>query len=111
MTGVAPTGDDQTWCPRRQRPPPHTSAPTIAAERGRGESIILSLVADFALQSSAFDHGGQIPRRHSCEGEDLSPPLSWSGVPEGTRSLALVVDDPDDPARTFTHWLAWGLDI
>jgi Raf kinase inhibitor-like YbhB/YbcL family protein len=67
-------------------------------------------VPDFALHSSAFDHGGPIPRRHGCEGEDLSPPLSWSGAPEGTRSLALVVDDPDAPAGTFTHWLAWALD-
>jgi Raf kinase inhibitor-like YbhB/YbcL family protein len=78
--------------------------------RVRGDSIILSLVADFALQSGAFDHGGPIPRRHGCEGEDLSPPLSWSGTPEGTRSLALVVDDPDAPGGTFTHWLGWGLD-
>jgi Raf kinase inhibitor-like YbhB/YbcL family protein len=67
-------------------------------------------VADFALQSSAFDDAGPIPRRHSCEGEDLSPPLSWSGAPEGTRSLALVVDDPDAPAGTFTHWLGWEID-
>ena len=78
----------------------------MAAERGRGDSIILSLVADSALQSSAFDHGGPIPRRHNCEGEHLSPPLAWSGAPEGTRSLALVVDDPDAPAGTFTHCLA-----
>jgi Raf kinase inhibitor-like YbhB/YbcL family protein len=82
----------------------------VATERGRGDSIILSWVADFALQSSAFEPGRSIPRRHSCEGEDLSPPLSWSGAPEGTRSLALVVDDPDAPAGTFTHWLGWGLD-
>jgi Raf kinase inhibitor-like YbhB/YbcL family protein len=67
-------------------------------------------VAEFGLQSSAFEHGEPIPRRHSCEGEDLSPPLAWSGAPEGTRSLALVVDDPDAPAGTFTHWLCWGLD-
>jgi phosphatidylethanolamine-binding protein (PEBP) family uncharacterized protein len=57
----------------------------MGSERGGGDSVILSLVADFALQSSTFDHGGQIPRRHSCEGEDLSPPLSWSAAPEGTR--------------------------
>jgi Raf kinase inhibitor-like YbhB/YbcL family protein len=62
------------------------------------------------LQSSAFENGEPIPRRHSCEGEDLSPPLSWSGASQGTRSLALVVDDPDAPAGTFTHWLGWGLD-
>jgi Raf kinase inhibitor-like YbhB/YbcL family protein len=81
-----------------------------AIEHRRAVSIILSRVADFVLQSSAFDHAGPIPRRHSCEGEDLSPPLFWSGAPEGTRSLALVVDDPDAPAGTFTHWLGWALD-
>jgi Raf kinase inhibitor-like YbhB/YbcL family protein len=67
------------------------------------------VVADFALHSSAFDHGGPIQRRHSREGEDLSPPLSWSAVPQGTRSLALLVDDPDAPAGTFRHWLGWRL--
>jgi Raf kinase inhibitor-like YbhB/YbcL family protein len=67
-------------------------------------------VAELAVQSSAFEYGGPIPRRHSCEGEDLSPPLSWSGLPEGTRSLALVVDDPDAPGGTFTHWLGGALD-
>jgi Raf kinase inhibitor-like YbhB/YbcL family protein len=67
-------------------------------------------VAELSLQSTVLEHGEQIPRRHSCEGEDVSPPLSWSGTPEGTRSLALVVDDPDAPAGTFTHWLGWGLD-
>lgn len=62
------------------------------------------------LASSAFADGQPIPRRHSCEGEDLSPPLSWTDVPEGATSLALIVDDPDAPRGTFTHWLGWGLD-
>jgi Raf kinase inhibitor-like YbhB/YbcL family protein len=62
------------------------------------------------LTSSAFADGQPIPRRHSCEGEDLSPPLAWTDVPEGTSSLALIVDDPDAPSGTFTHWLGWGLD-
>ena len=65
---------------------------------------------DFTLSSAAFEHGGDVPRRHTCDGEDVSPALAWSGVPEGTRSLALVVDDPDAPGRTFLHWLAWGLE-
>jgi hypothetical protein len=64
----------------------------------------------FALETSAFDNAQAIPRRHSCEGEDVSPPLRWTNVPEGTRSLALVVDDPDAPGGVFTHWVAWGLD-
>jgi Raf kinase inhibitor-like YbhB/YbcL family protein len=62
------------------------------------------------LASSAFAGGQPIPQRHSCEGEDLSPPLSWTDVPEGATSLALIVDDPDAPGGTFTHWLGWGLD-
>jgi Raf kinase inhibitor-like YbhB/YbcL family protein len=67
-------------------------------------------VAEFTLQAPGFEHGEQIPRRNSCEGEDVSPALSWSGEPQGTRSLALVVDDSDAPVGTFTHWLGWGLD-
>jgi Raf kinase inhibitor-like YbhB/YbcL family protein len=67
-------------------------------------------MSTFALESTAFQHGEPIPDRYTCEGEDVSPPLRWSNVPEGTRSLALVVDDPDAPAGVFTHWLAWGLD-
>ena len=59
----------------------------------------------FTLISSAFHDGGVIPRECTCDGEDVPPPLAWSGVPEGTRSFALVVDDPDAPGGTFTHWL------
>jgi Raf kinase inhibitor-like YbhB/YbcL family protein len=64
----------------------------------------------FSLRSDAFEDGQPIPVRHTCEGEDLSPSLAWTELPEGTRSLALVVDDPDAPGGTFTHWLAWGID-
>jgi Raf kinase inhibitor-like YbhB/YbcL family protein len=67
-------------------------------------------MAQFSLSSSTFENGEQIPRRHTCEGDDVSPPLSWSGAPDATRSLALVVDDPDAPVGTFDHWLAWGID-
>jgi Raf kinase inhibitor-like YbhB/YbcL family protein len=67
-------------------------------------------MTDFALESGAFEHAQPIPSCHSCEGEDVSPPLQWTNVPEGTRSLALVVDDPDAPGRVFTHWIAFGLD-
>jgi Raf kinase inhibitor-like YbhB/YbcL family protein len=67
-------------------------------------------MAEFALQSSAFENAHAIPSRHSCDGEDVSPPLRWSNMPEGTRSLALVVDDPDAPGGVFTHWIAWALD-
>jgi Raf kinase inhibitor-like YbhB/YbcL family protein len=62
------------------------------------------------LSSPAFAANGELPRRHTCEGEDLAPALQWSGVPAQARSLALIVDDPDapDPAaprRTWVHWV------
>ena len=57
----------------------------------------------FTLNSPAFADGGSIPRRHACDGQDLSPPLAWSGAPAGTVAFALVVDDPD--ARGFVHWV------
>jgi Raf kinase inhibitor-like YbhB/YbcL family protein len=67
------------------------------------------VVAEFSLTSSAFAAGGTIPRRHACDGEDRSPPLSWSPPPTGTRSLVLILDDPDAPGGRFIHWLAWGI--
>ena len=67
-------------------------------------------MAEFALSSEAFAHGGEIPRRHTCDGDDVSPPLAWSDPPPGTRALALIVDDPDAPTGAFTHWLAWNID-
>jgi Raf kinase inhibitor-like YbhB/YbcL family protein len=66
-------------------------------------------VAEFSLTSSAFADGGTIPRAHTCDGQDRSPPLSWSAPPTGTRSLALILDDPDAPGARFIHWLAWGI--
>jgi Raf kinase inhibitor-like YbhB/YbcL family protein len=67
-------------------------------------------MSEFALESSAFQHAQPMPSRYTCEGEDVSPPLRWTGVPDETRSLALIVDDPDAPNGVFTHWIAWGLD-
>jgi Raf kinase inhibitor-like YbhB/YbcL family protein len=64
----------------------------------------------FTLRSDAFENGQPIPTQHSCDGQDRSPQLSWTEPPEGTLSLSLVVDDPDAPGGTFTHWLAWGID-
>jgi len=66
------------------------------------------------LESSAFAHQGEIPAKHTCEGENVSPPLTWSGAPDGTRSFALVVDDPDapDPAapkRVWVHWVLYDI--
>ncbi len=61
------------------------------------------------LTSAAFQEGGTIPREFTCEGEDLSPPFSWSGAPAGTKSFVLVCDDPDAPGGTFHHWAAFNI--
>ena len=63
------------------------------------------------IRSPAFAHQGEIPMRYTCDGADVSPPLEWSGVPEGTRSLVLIVDDPDapDPAAPRMTWVHWVL--
>jgi Raf kinase inhibitor-like YbhB/YbcL family protein len=62
------------------------------------------------LSSKAFDHGGAVPDVYSKKGGNVSPPLAWTGVPENTRSLALIVDDPDAPSGLFTHWIVYGID-
>jgi len=61
------------------------------------------------LSSSAFADGTQIPRQYTCDGENLSPPLQWSGAPKGTRSFVLLCDDPDAPSGTWHHWAAYDI--
>lgn len=71
-------------------------------------------IMTLTLRSTTFDHNGAIPRKYTCEGEDISPPLTWTGIPLETRSLALIVDDPDapDPANprmTWVHWILFNI--
>jgi len=56
-----------------------------------------------SVRSTAFTNGGPIPLEYTCEGRGVSPPLTWTGVPDGTRSIAVIVDDPDAPGGTFAH--------
>jgi len=63
----------------------------------------------FELTSSTFSSEGTIPDRYTCEGADVSPPLTWSDAPEGTRGFALICEDPDAPGGTFTHWLLYNI--
>lgn len=65
--------------------------------------------ARFTLRSPAFASGEPIPVRFTCDGENVSPALRWTAPPAATRSLALIMDDPDAPGGTFTHWLAWNI--
>ncbi|MFD7256087.1 YbhB/YbcL family Raf kinase inhibitor-like protein [Streptomyces sp. NPDC059874] len=62
------------------------------------------------IVSTAFGDHDVIPQRHSGEGDDVSPPLTWSEAPEGTEELVLVCEDPDAPSGTFLHWLVTGID-
>lgn len=67
-----------------------------------------------ALRSNAFADGGDIPSQYTCEGRDIAPPLAWTGVPANTRSLVLIVDDPDAPdprapRMTWVHWVVYNL--
>ena len=67
-------------------------------------------VQDLSIRSGAFEGHGQIPERHTTDGEDVSPPLEWSGVPEGTQAFAVVCHDPDAPlVDGFTHWVAYNI--
>lgn len=65
--------------------------------------------ARLQLTSPAFANRETIPTRFTCDGKDLSPPLNFGNIPTGTKSLALIVDDPDAPAGTWVHWLVWNI--
>lgn len=82
---------------------------------GLGAAAVDSIAAEKAgkdhmqLTSTAFAEGAAIPVKHTCDAKDVSPPLKWSGVPAGARSLALIVEDPDAPVGTWVHWVVYDL--
>ena len=61
------------------------------------------------IQSAAFEHNQSIPRKFTCDGDNVNPPLAFSGVPEGTKGLALIMDDPDAPRGLWVHWTVWNI--
>jgi Raf kinase inhibitor-like YbhB/YbcL family protein len=63
----------------------------------------------FEISSTAFPDGGMIPKKFTCDGADVSPPLSWTPAPAGTQSFALIMDDPDAPVGTWVHWVRYNL--
>jgi Raf kinase inhibitor-like YbhB/YbcL family protein len=68
-------------------------------------------VGNMKLSSSAFENNETIPSEYTCDGADVSPPLSFSNVPKNTKSLALIMDDPDAPMGTWVHWLVWNIPV
>ena len=87
---------------------PETAEPQLPPETATAEESE-EVEMDFILTSSAFKEGEPIPARYTCEGENLSPHLTWVGVPDGTVSFLLIVDDPDAPAGVFTHWVLFNI--
>jgi Raf kinase inhibitor-like YbhB/YbcL family protein len=86
-----------TACGSAQPPP---AAPVQAAQAGN---------ASLKLTSPAFAEGSTIPEKYTCDGQDASPPLTWSDLPKGTKSLVLISDDPDAPGGTWVHWVFFNL--
>ena len=64
---------------------------------------------DIKITSTAFEEGGMIPEKYTCDGIDVSPPLMWTSIPEGTKTIALICDDPDAPMGTWVHWVLFNL--
>lgn len=67
------------------------------------------MAIDFSFTRFPFDPGESIPTEYTCDGNDVSPPLEWAGAPEDAQTFALIVDDPDAPGRTFTHWVCFNI--
>ncbi|MFH1404397.1 MAG: YbhB/YbcL family Raf kinase inhibitor-like protein [Candidatus Altiarchaeota archaeon] len=66
-------------------------------------------VVKMDIKSRAFEDGGMIPRKYTCQGDDINPPLEISGVPEGCETLVIIVDDPDAPSGNWDHWIVWNI--
>jgi Raf kinase inhibitor-like YbhB/YbcL family protein len=69
----------------------------------------ISVLGEITFSSPAFDDGGDIPVEFTCDGDDTSPPLRWAELPAGTRSVAIILDDPDAPGQIFRHWSVYNI--
>jgi Raf kinase inhibitor-like YbhB/YbcL family protein len=98
---IAPVGTAPAAAPATSAAPTDTSLPATP------EATLMPTPGPFTLTSPAFTEGAAIPREYSCDGANVSPELKWSGVPEGTGALVLLVDDPD--AGNFVHWIVLDL--
>lgn len=92
-----------TGAPRGSAQPKATA--TAGTPVADGEATQMEFIVD----SEAFEDGEAVPRKYSCDGDDISPPLRWTGIPPGTQALAVVLDDPDAPAGTWVHWVVFDI--
>ncbi len=104
FVSVAVAGCAQPASPEGKAPPSETVAPkpTVAPQPADTEAV-------FAITSTAFVAGAEIPVEYTCDGQNSSPPLDWGQGTAGTASFALIVDDPDAPSGAFTHWVIFNL--
>ncbi len=86
-------------------------AATACASDGEEAAQITEEDIEMAIEisSPAFQEGAAIPKKYSCDGQDVSPALAWSNIPSGSQSLALIMDDPDAPAGTWVHWVVYDM--
>jgi Raf kinase inhibitor-like YbhB/YbcL family protein len=84
------------------------NASTESPDTGKGDENVD--VQHIKVFSSAFEPNRTIPRKYTCDGENINPPLEFEGIPEEAESLVLIVDDPDAPMKPFTHWIVWNIE-
>ncbi len=83
--------------------------PAVAPQSAGSGASQNSTPTDMKIESSAFGPNGDIPVKFTCDGDNINPPLKFSGVPQNTQSLVLIMDDPDAPTGTWVHWILWNI--
>lgn len=104
---IASVGCDSKSEQKTEKKP--EAAKTEEVEKPETKPVADKKLAEVELKSSAFEDGAEIPAKYTCDGENASIPLTWSNLPEGTQSVALVMHDPDAPNGTVYHWGVWAI--